>query len=134
MGEMASLDDPGVRELLQAPNYAVISTQNRDGSIHSTIIWCNLEDGAVAVNSAVGRLWPTNLERDPQVTVLVYDGPFEFVEIQGRAQASLDDAVEHANALAKKYTGEDVFTGGRPGDQRIKFIIKPDHVRHVETS
>jgi PPOX class probable F420-dependent enzyme len=131
---MASLDDPAVRALLEAPNYAVVSTHNRDGSIHSTVVWVSSEDGAIAVNSAVGRRWPTNLQRDSHVTVLVYDGPFTFVEIRGHARASLDDARDHANALAKKYTGEDVFTGGRPGEQRIKFTITPDHVRYVETS
>jgi PPOX class probable F420-dependent enzyme len=131
---MASLEDPAVRALLEAPNYAVISTHDRDASIHSTIIWVSAEDGAVAVNSAVGRHWPTNLQRDPRATLLVYDGPFRFVEIRGHVEPSLDDAVAHANALAKKYTGEDVFTGGRPGEQRIKFTLTPEHVRYVETS
>ena len=58
---MATLDDPPVRELLEQPNYAVVSTVNPDGSIHDTIVWINLQDRHVAVNSAVGRLWPSNL-------------------------------------------------------------------------
>jgi hypothetical protein len=79
---MASLNDPAVRELLQQPNYALVSTLNADDSIHSTIVWVSSEgDDAVAVNSAVGRLWPTNLQRDAHINVLVFEAgnPYHFV-------------------------------------------------------
>ncbi len=130
---MASLHDQGVQELLTDPNYAVISTLNRDGSVHNTIIWISAEDDAVAVNSALGRKWPTNLQRDPRVTVLVQEdgNPYRFVEIRGTATATREGAVEHIDALAKKYNGQDKFTGGKPGDERIKFVIRPQHVRYV---
>ncbi len=82
---MSDLHDQPVQELLEQPNYAVVSTLNEDGSIHNTIVWVSAEDGTVAVNSAMGRKWPTNLERDPRVNVLVYEAgnPYNFVEIRG---------------------------------------------------
>jgi PPOX class probable F420-dependent enzyme len=128
---MASLNDPGVRDLLEKPNYAVISTINANGSVHNTIVWIDLEDDAVAVNSQVGRIWPTNLERDGRVTVLVYEAgnPYNYVEIRGTATATHDGADEHINQLTKKYMGKDEFPGREPGDQRVKFVITPDHVR-----
>jgi len=131
---MASLNDPRVQELLQQPNYAVISTLNSNGSIHQTIIWISAEGKSVAVNSAVGRLWPTNLQRDPRVTVLVYDAgnPYHFVEIRGTATGTLEGADEHINALAKKYIGVDEYPARQPGEQRIKFVIAPDHIRYVK--
>lgn len=131
---MASLQDPRVRKLLTDPNYAVISTLNPDGSIHSTVIWINLEDDAVAVNSAVGRKWPTNLERDPRVTLLIYENrdPYNFVEIRGTATATREGANEHIDALAKKYLGVDRYPGYRPGEERIKFVIRPERVRYVK--
>jgi PPOX class probable F420-dependent enzyme len=133
---MATLSDPGVRELLEQPNYAVISTLNSDGSIHNTIIWISLEGDAVAVNSAVGRLWPTNLRRDPRVTVLVYKSgdPYTFVEIRGTATGTLEGADEHIDALAKKYLGVDEYPARIAGQQRIKFVIRPDHIRYVKQS
>jgi PPOX class probable F420-dependent enzyme len=129
---VATLSDEGVRVLLDGPNYAVISTLNRDGSVHDTIVWISAEDGAVAVNSAVGRKWPRNLERDPRVTVLVYEtgDPYNFVEIRGTATPTREGADEHINALAKKYMGRDEYPNRVPGEQRIKFVIRPDHVRH----
>ena len=69
---MASLSDAPVAALLEAPHHAVVSTLNEDGSILSAVAWVSLEDGELAVNSAEGRQWPTNLDRDPHVTVLVY--------------------------------------------------------------
>jgi PPOX class probable F420-dependent enzyme len=131
---MATLQDPGVQQLLSAPNYATISTFNPDGAIHSTVIWISAEDGTVAVNSAVGRLWPTNLERDPRTTVVVQEAgnPYHFVEIRGTATGSREGADEHINALAKKYIGQDEYPFRQPGEERIKFSIQPDRIRYVK--
>jgi PPOX class probable F420-dependent enzyme len=133
---MTSINDSGPRELLEKPNYAVISTLNKDGSIHSTIIWISAEGDQVAVNSAVGRLWPTNLQRNPHVTVVVEEtgNPYHFVEIRGTASATEQGADEHIDALAKKYIDQDEYPYRQPGEQRIKFVIKPEHVRYVKQS
>jgi PPOX class probable F420-dependent enzyme len=130
---MASLEDPGVRDLLEKPNHAVISTLDPGGSVHSAIVWLSLEDGAVAVNSALGRRWPANLQRDPRATVLVWDleNPYRYVEIHGTATATGEGADEHIDALAKKYTGADVFAGRQAGEERIRFVIAPERVRYA---
>jgi PPOX class probable F420-dependent enzyme len=129
---MASLNDSEVRKLLSEPNFAVVSTFNADGSILSTIVWIDAEDGTVAVNSAKGRLWPANLERDPRITALVYEAgnPYNYVEIRGRVNATTDGADEHINALTKKYINQDEYPFRQPGEQLIKFVIEPDHIRH----
>jgi PPOX class probable F420-dependent enzyme len=129
---MPTLQDPEIQNLLNNPNYAVASTHNEDGSILSTIVWVSADDDGVAVNSAVGRLWPTNLERDPRITVLVYeaDNPYNYVEIRGTATGTTDGADEHINALTKKYINQDEYPFRQPGEQRIRYDIKTEHVRH----
>jgi PPOX class probable F420-dependent enzyme len=129
---MATLNDQPVRELLEQPNCAVISTLNSDGSVLSTVVWINSEGDAVAVNSARGRRWPANLERDPHATVLVYEqgNPYNYVEIRGRAEGTTEGADEHINALTKKYIGQDEYPFRGPGEERIKFVIRPEHIRH----
>jgi PPOX class probable F420-dependent enzyme len=129
---MSDLNDPQVKELLEQPNYAVVSTMNQDGSIHSTVVWAGLEDGELAVNSAVGRKWPTNLERDPRITLVVYPGedPYDYVEVRGTATGSREDADDHINRLSKKYIGQDEYPFRQPGEERIKFVIAPEQVRH----
>jgi PPOX class probable F420-dependent enzyme len=128
---MSTLNDQPIQALLEQPNVAIVSTHNADGSILSTIAWVNTEGDELAVNSAVGRKWPTNLQRDPNVTVLVYppDNPMEYVEVRGTATVD-DGADEHIDALSKKYINQDKYPFRVPGEERIKFTIAPDHVRY----
>jgi PPOX class probable F420-dependent enzyme len=129
---MASLQDAAVSKLLQSENFAVISTLEEDGSVHSAVAWVSLEDGELAVNSAEGRHWPANIDRDPHVTVLVYDksNPYEYVEIRGTATGARDDADDHINRLAKSYIGQDEYPFRAPGEVRMKYVITPERVRH----
>ena len=131
---MATLYDQGIRELLEQPNYAVLSSLNADGSLHSAVVWIGAENGKVAVNSAIGRKWPSNLERDPRVTVLVQEAgnPYNYLEIRGTAMATTEGADEHINGLTKKYIGQDEYPFRQPGEERIKFVIEPQHVRHFK--
>lgn len=121
-------------ELLSGKNHAVISTLREDGSIHSAVVWVNVEDGKAAVNSAVGRVWPTNLERDPRTTVLVYgqENPFEYVEIRGRVGAgdTSQEADDHIDRLAKQYLDADSYPFRKDSEQRVKYVIDAEKVRH----
>jgi PPOX class probable F420-dependent enzyme len=129
---MANISDGPVQQLLTSPNHGIVSTLNEDGSIHSAVVWVSVEDGEVAVNSAVGRKWPTNLEKDPTVNVLVYDesNPYEYVEISGTAEGTTDGADEHIDRLAKKYLGQDEYPFRQPGEQRITYVVTPKTIRH----
>jgi PPOX class probable F420-dependent enzyme len=132
---MASLSDNEVKALFEAPNHAVISTKNPDGSILSAVVWISLEDGVLAVNSAEGRQWPANLDREETVTVLVYpaDNPYEFVTVRGQASRATDDDHDaHIDRLAKRYIDQDTYPFRQPGEQRLKYVIAPDHVRYTK--
>ena len=129
---MPTLDDPGVKALLDKPNHAVVSSLNDDGSIHSTVVWVDVEDGRLAVNSAVGRKWPSNLQANPTVTVLVYDedNPYDYVEVRGTAVARTEGADEHIDRLTQRYMGVDSYPFRQAGEQRITFLVEPTLVRH----
>jgi PPOX class probable F420-dependent enzyme len=131
---MAQLSD--ISALLDKPNHAVISTINQDGSVHSTIIWINVEGESVAFNSARGRVWPANLERDPRVTLTLLneDNPYEYAVLTGSA-AVVDtgtDADTHMDVLAKKYIDQDVYPWRKQGEERIKFHLQPARIRYVK--
>jgi PPOX class probable F420-dependent enzyme len=130
---MANLNDSGVRELLEKPNHAVLSTINKDGSVHSAVVWLSVEDGKVAINTARGRAWPTNLERDPRATLVLLneENLYEYVEVKGRA-AEADGGEEHIDALAQKYINQDRYPWRQPDEQRVKFHITPERVRHAK--
>jgi PPOX class probable F420-dependent enzyme len=128
---MAEIDE-ATRELLNAKNFATVTTLNEDGTPHNVHVWVDVDDGTVVLNSAKGRKWPTNAERDPRIGVLVANAsdPYEYVEIRGRAEMSTDDADEVIDALAKKYIGEDRYPFRQPGEQRVTLRVTPERVRY----
>jgi PPOX class probable F420-dependent enzyme len=122
---------PRDRELQQGRNFCHVSVPEPDGTIQSVVVWCDVDDDHVVLNSAEGRTWPDNLRRAGQATVTVMnlDNPQEYVTIVGRL---VDDTTEGAddviNALAHKYNGRDYHF--QAGQQRVTFRLAPERVVH----
>ena len=129
---MAATIEGRSEELLKAPNFCNVSTFRRDGTIHGVPVWVDVQDGRPTLNSAEGRAWPRNLERDPRVTLTVpnWENPYEYVEIRGVvAERTHEGADAHIDALAKKYLGQDKYPLRRPGEQRVIIRVQPEYVR-----
>ena len=124
---MAGLTDEQAR-LLQEPNFATVGTVNPDGSPQLSIVWIDWDGRNVLFNTAVGRVKPRNLERDPRVSVLVLDrgDGYRWVAVRGAAQLTTEGADEHIDKLARKYTGEGWQP--KPGEQRLLCSFRPEHV------
>jgi PPOX class probable F420-dependent enzyme len=123
-------------ELLRAKNFAHIATVRADGSVQVAPTWVDVQDGRPVVNSAEGRAWVRNLERDPRITLEVQnmENPYEYVEIRGRvAELTREGADEHIDSLAKKYLGQDKYPYRQEGEQRVIIRVDPDKV-HVQGS
>ena len=58
-------------ELLKGKNFCNVATLRSDGSVHAAPVWVDVQDGLPTLNTAEGRAWPRNLERDPRVTLTV---------------------------------------------------------------
>src|SRR5271155_455104 len=117
-------------ELLRAKNFCNVATLRADGTVHGVPVWVDLQDGRPVVNSAEGRSWVRNLERDPRVTLTVQnlENPYEYLEIRGRvAERTHDGADEHIDALAMKYLGVDEYPYRQPGEQRVIIRVAPEH-------
>jgi PPOX class probable F420-dependent enzyme len=118
-------------ELLNAKNFCHVATLRADGSVHGVPVWVDVQDGRAVLNTAEGRAWPRNLERDPRVTLTVVnsENPYEYVEVRGRvAERTHDGADAHIDAMAKKYMGVDEYPLRQPGEQRVIIRVEPDHV------
>ena len=124
---MAGLTDEQAR-LLQGPNFATVATVNPDGSPQLSIVWIDWDGRHVLFNTAVGRVKPRNLERDPRVSVLVIDREdgYHWVAVRGTAELTTDGADEHIDKLARKYTGQGWQV--KPGEQRLLCSFRPEHV------
>ena len=119
-------------ELLQAKNFCLVSTIRSDGSVHAAPVWVDLQDGRPVLNTAEGRAWPRNLERDPRITLTVQnmENPYEYVEVRGRVgERTHEGADQHIDQLAKKYMGVDEYPMRQPGEQRVIIRVEPDVVR-----
>jgi PPOX class probable F420-dependent enzyme len=118
-------------ELLKDTNHAAVTTLNADGTPHNVFVWVDVDDGKVVLNSAEGRLWPTNAQRDPRMAVLVAnrDYPGEYVEIRGRAEASHDDGDAIIDHLSRKFIGQD-YPYRQPDEVRVTIRVAPDRVRY----
>src|SRR3954462_14112476 len=115
--------DGRAKELIEAPNFFTLASEREDGSTHLTVIWGDLEDGRIAVNSAEGRTWPENVRRNADVSLVVVnsENPYEYVSVRGRVvEDTHDGADEHINALAKKSLDKDEYPLRQPGEQRVK--------------
>jgi PPOX class probable F420-dependent enzyme len=130
---MSATIDDRAEKLLKAKNFCNVATLRADGTVHGVPVWVDVQDGQPVLNTAEGRAWPRNLERDPRVTLTVqnFENPYEYLEIRGRvAERTHDGADEHIDALAKKYMGVEEYPLRQPGEQRVIIRVAPEHV-HV---
>jgi PPOX class probable F420-dependent enzyme len=118
------------RPFLEEPFYGAVTTLRPDGSPHTTVVWVDVDDEGVMVNTAAGRAKVRYLERDPRLSLIVIDSndPYRWLAVSGRAELTTDGAEEQIHRLAKKYLGKDQYPWLRPGEQRITVRIHPEHI------
>ena len=118
------------RAFLDNPFVGVVTTLRRDGSPHSTVVWVDSLDGKAAFNTALGRVKPRNMERDPRVSLLVLDpgDPYRWLSVDGRISITENGADDHIDRLAKKYVGADSYPNRKPGEVRVTVTIDATRV------
>ena len=120
-----------VLEFLRTPQrYAVITTMDPDGRPRPVLVWYRLLGDTIVVNSKVGRRWPTNLIRDPRITLTVSDG-HDWVSVEGTVEVVEDQAAAQADiaAMARAYeTPEEAVASIEAFERqpRISFRVTPD--------
>jgi PPOX class probable F420-dependent enzyme len=128
-----------VRQFLDEPRFASIATVDEDGTPRQAVVWFLFDGETIVINSLEGRRWPSNLKRDPRVSISITDavaqswvgltGTVEVVEDQEQAQADIA-------AMARRYESPDdaeaVIQSRFRAQQRVSFRLRPtgfhDHV------
>jgi len=119
------------RDLFNKRAFASLATRMPNGDVQVTPIWVDVEDGNLLFNSARGRLKDKNVRRDPRVTLTLMDpdNPYRYLEVRGRVvDVTEQGADQHINKLAKKYLGVDQYPYRQPGEVRVLYRVKPEHV------
>ena len=120
-----------VREFLDRPMYATLSTVGAGRTPHQAVIWYRLEpDGRVLVNSRIPRRWPEELERERQASLAVIDleDPLRWVGLQAVVETvvgDVDEAREDIVALSVRYgEDDDESSASFRSQQRISFRLR----------
>ena len=125
---MAIIPDKYLDLLQQKKAFATLATVMADGSPQVTPVWFDYKDGRLRVNTAKGRVKARTLMAGAPVALAILDpdNPYRYVQIRGRVgRATEDGAVQHIDSLAKKYLGQDKYTGSGPGELRVMYEIEP---------
>ena len=120
--------DPTVKELASGKNFAAFTTLLPDGQPQTHIMWVDTTEDQVLVNTEVERQKYRNVQRDPRVTVTIFDrdNPYHYAEVRGRVTGTVagDEAREHLERLSQKYHGAPY--SNPIGSERVILRITPD--------
>ncbi|MGE5135310.1 MAG: PPOX class F420-dependent oxidoreductase [Gemmatimonadota bacterium] len=121
------------RDLLDAP-VATLATVGPDGRPQLSEIWFLAEDGTVALSLNTSRQKVRNLQRNPACTLFILDlaVPARYLEIRGDAEITDDGDYAFADVVGAKYGGADLRTRDKPGDSRVKVVIRPARVNAID--
>lgn len=125
--------DPQIRDFAREKNFAALTVLLPSGHPMTHVMWVDADDEHVLINSELGRTKVDAVERDPRVTVTIWDreNPYRYAEVRGRVVATTtgDEAAAHIDALSEKYTGGPYASG--PTDRRVILRIEPlrQHLR-----
>jgi PPOX class probable F420-dependent enzyme len=129
---MPSLE-PSVRELADGPNFAAFTVNLPSGRAMTHVVWVDSEGDELRVNTEVHRAKFKAIEKDPRVTLAIWDAtnPYSFAEVRGRVVRTTlgPEARAHIDTLSQKYHGVD-YNGENITSERVILHIAPE-IQHV---
>ena len=118
---------PMVLELARGRNFAALTTLLPGGHPQTQVMWVDANEGHILINTEVHRQKFRNVERDPRVTVTIWDmeDPYRFVEVRGEVVEKVrgQEAREHIDELSHKYHGKPYQT--QIQSERVVLRIAP---------
>ena len=127
---MATIPDR-FQDLFTKKAFASLATLMSDGSPQVTPVWCDHDGTYVRINTAKERVKDKNMKRNKKVALVLIDpdNPYRHLAIRGEvAEITEQGADAHIDQLAKKYLGKDKYPFRQPGEVRVLYKIRPDHV------
>jgi PPOX class probable F420-dependent enzyme len=125
---MATLDER-VRGLAQGANFGAFTVNLPSGRAMTHVVWVDALDDELLVNTEVHRAKFRAIERDPRVTLTIWDAtdPYSFAEVRGSVARTTrgPGARAHIDALSRKYRGHD-YDGSGITSERVILHIAPE--------
>jgi PPOX class probable F420-dependent enzyme len=130
---MAASLSEAARQFLSDKRFAVLATINRDGTPQQSVVWYDLRDGVILMNTRRGRLKDRNLRRNPRCSICIDDG-YRYLTIRGSVTLSDDQVVAQADIarLATRYHGpkrsEEQMRDQFSREERVTIWLHPERV------
>lgn len=124
---MIELSDE-VRAVIESGRLAHLTTINRDGSPHTTIVWVGVQDDEVVIGKLAVDRKVRNLRRDPRCTFSmeaegVQHGMRNYLVVEGTARVEEGGAPAWLQHLAHRYVAPDAVFPPLP-DPPEGFLIR----------
>lgn len=117
-----------LEELLAGPNFAALTTLQRDGTPRTHVMWVSGTADHLRINTEVARAKARHMRNDERVSVMIWDrdAPGRFVEVVGRVTGVTEgaEARAHIDELAQKYNGTD-YDESWISSPRVVFEVEP---------
>ena len=94
-----------------------------DGQPQSSLVWVDFDGTCARVNTTLQRQKGRNLLANPKVSLLVVDpdNTGRYIQLRGDAELVTEGALEHLDALTRKYTRHPRYYGFiYPEEQRAR--------------
>lgn len=123
--------DPDVIEFATSGRFGALTTLMPDGQPQTQVMWVDADAEHLLINTELHRQKYKNIERDPRVTLAIWDADnaYRYVEVRGRVVSKVrgDEARAHIDALAQRYMGSD-YPAGNIQSERVILKITADRI------
>lgn len=122
-------------DLLASTALAHVATIGPDGAPQSSPVWFDWDGTHLRFAQVTGyRQKLRNLQREPRVALSIVDpaNAYRYLEVRGRVERiEPDPDWAFINAMARKYLGQDRYPFGKPGDEWMIVVIRPERTTQM---
>jgi PPOX class probable F420-dependent enzyme len=122
-------------DLLESTALAHVATIGAAGEPQSSPVWFGWDGSFVRFAQVRGQHRKVrNLERDPRLALSIVDpqNAYRYLEVRGTVERIEEDpAGNFINAMSRKYLGEETYPFGKPGDEWLVVVVRPERTTQM---
>jgi PPOX class probable F420-dependent enzyme len=122
------------RRLIDAPNFAHLTTLMEDGAPKAEPVWIGRDGDRIVICTDRKSIKSINIDRDPRVALSITDfaNPYEQLLVRGRVvEAREDNDLVIMDVLSQKYLGGPFPR--RKWSSRVAYFIEPAVARYYKS-
>ena len=125
------------QQMLQSAGFATLSTLSPDGSIQSTLVWPDYEDGLIRLSMPDYSAKLKNMRRQGRATLLAVDPENEDYYVSIRCElidVTAEGAIEHLDMLTRRnmnldhWYGDVVDADDADQEHHVVVLLRPVRV------